>query len=202
MQCKKCKCDIPDDANTCPHCGGNVNGKKKMPKWLIPVIIVLVVLCVIVGGNKENTDVPTDNSADDFTANSTVSEPTDSTVPETKAPVVIGKDAPTIDYEFVDIMTLLDEYQTNEVAADQKYKDKFVKVSGKVKDIGKDILNNIYVCVNDGTDLTWEYAQCYFSDQSEVDKVANIAVGDTITLYGKVGNFNLTLTIDRCVIVE
>ena len=202
MQCKKCKCDIPDDVNTCPHCGGDVNGKKKMPKWLIPVIIVLVVLCAIVGGNKENTDVPTDNSADDSTANSTVSEPTDSTVPETKAPVVIGKDAPTIDYEFVDIMTLLDEYQTNEVAADQKYKDKFVKVSGKVKDIGKDILNNIYVCVNDGTDLTWEYAQCYFSDQSEVDKVANLAVGDTIALYGKVGNFNLTLTIDRCVIVE
>lgn len=202
MQCKKCNRDIPDDANTCPYCGGNVNGKKKMPKWLIPVIIVLVVLCAIVGGNKENTDVPTDNSADDSTANSTVSEPTDSTVPETKAPVVIGKDAPTIDYEFVDIMTLLDEYQTNEVAADQKYKDKFVKVSGKVKDIGKDILNNIYVCVNDGTDLTWEYAQCYFSDQSEVDKVANLAVGDTITLYGKVGNFNLTLTIDRCVIVE
>lgn len=202
MQCKKCNRDIPDDANTCPYCGGNANGKKKMPKWLIPVIIVLVVLCAIVGGNKENTDVPTDNSADDSTANSTVSEPTDSTVPETKAPVVIGKDAPTIDYEFVDIMTLLDEYQTNEVAADQKYKDKFVKVSGKVKDIGKDILNNIYVCVNDGTDLTWEYAQCYFSDQSEVDKVANLAVGDTITLYGKVGNFNLTLTIDRCVIVE
>lgn len=202
MQCKKCNRDIPDDANTCPYCGGNVNGKKKMPKWLIPVIIVLVVLCAIVGGNKENTDVPTDNSADDSTANSTVSEPTDSTVPETKAPVVIGKDAPTIDYEFVDIMTLLDEYQTNEVAADQKYKDKFVKVSGKVKDIGKDILNNIYVCINDGTDLTWEYAQCYFSDQSEVDKVANLAVGDTITLYGKVGNFNLTLTIDRCVIVE
>lgn len=202
MQCKKCNRDIPDDANTCPYCGGNVNGKKKMPKWLIPVIIVLVVLCAIVGGNKENTDVPTDNSADDSTANSTVSEPTDSTVPETKAPVVVGKDAPTIDYEFVDIMTLLDEYQTNEVAADQKYKDKFVKVSGKVKDIGKDILNNIYVCVNDGTDLTWEYAQCYFSDQSEVDKVANLTVGDTITLYGKVGNFNLTLTIDRCVIVE
>lgn len=202
MQCKKCNHDIPDDANTCPHCGGNVNGKKKMPKWLIPVIIVLVVLCAIVGGNKENTDVPTDNSADDSMANSAASEPTDSTVSETKAPVVIGKDAPTIDYEFVDIMTLLDEYQTNEVAADQKYKDKFVKVSGKVKDIGKDILNNIYVCVNDGTDLTWEYAQCYFSGQSEVDKVANLAVGDTITLYGKVGNFNLTLTIDRCVIVE
>lgn len=188
MQCKKCKRDIPDDANTCPYCGGNVSGKKKMPKWLIPVIVVAVIVIAVIGGNsgKNNSDQPTGGSID-TSQNGTV---------------VVGKDSPTIEYEFADVMTMLDEYQTNEVAADQKYKDKFVKITGKVKDIGKDVLNNIYVCVNDGTDLTWEYAQCYFSDQSEVDKVANLAVGDTITLYGKVGNFNLTLTIDRCVIVE
>lgn len=188
MQCKKCNRDIPDDANTCPYCGGSVNGKKKMPKWLIPVIVVAVIVIAVIGGNsgKNNSDQPAGGSID-TNQNGTV---------------VVGKDSPTIEYEFADVMTMLDEYQTNEVAADQKYKDKYVKITGKVKDIGKDVLNNIYVCVNDGTDLTWEYAQCYFSDQSEADKVANLAVGDTITLYGKVGNFNLTLTIDRCVIVE
>ena len=191
MQCKKCNRDIPDDANTCPYCGGNANGKKKMPKWLIPVIVVAVIVIAVIGGNsgKYNSDQPAGGSIDTKDTNQ-------------NGTVVVGKDSPTIEYEFADVMTMLDEYQTNEVAADQKYKDKFVKITGKVKDIGKDVLNNIYVCVNDGTDLTWEYAQCYFSDQSEVDKVANLAVGDTITLYGKVGNFNLTLTIDRCVIVE
>lgn len=185
MQCTKCKRDIPEDANSCPYCGVNIKGKKKMPKWLIPVIIVAVIVIAVVGGNG-NKETPNSTSDDTSKGDATV----------------VGKNTPTIDYEFEDIMTLIDEYKANEVAADNKYKDKYVKITGKVLDINKDILNSVYVNVNDGTEITWDYARCYFSDTAEIEKVAELSVGDTITIYGKVGDYDLSLSIRRCSFAE
>ena len=40
---------------------------------------------------------------------------------------------------------LMSAYAVNEIAADQKYKGKMVRLSGKVDDIGKDIMGTPYV---------------------------------------------------------
>lgn len=97
---------------------------------------------------------------------------------------------------------MIQEYKDNEVAADEKYKGKTVKVTGLVKDIGKDIFDSSYITINDGKDITWDYAQCYFKNKDEIAKVANLQKGDTVTLIGKVGSYSLSLTINKCVFVE
>ena len=40
---------------------------------------------------------------------------------------------------------LYKEYDANEIAADQKYKGKIIEVTGVIRDIGNDIMNNAYV---------------------------------------------------------
>lgn len=51
----------------------------------------------------------------------------------------------------VPLGTLLADYENNEVGADLKYKGKYLKVTGKVGDIKKDILDDIYVTVGTGS---------------------------------------------------
>lgn len=210
MNCPKCNREIPDDASVCPYCASSIKSsaspkadetkkkKKKFPIWVIPVVIVLIIIGNFANpanGKEAGTSQSTDSK--DVQTNGSDS-PTDAA----KNVAATTNSEPQFDFEFDDIMTLIDEYKTNEVAADKKYKDKIVKVTGKVTDIGKDILNSVYICVNDGTEITWDYAQCYFSDNNEIDKVAELSVGDNVTLYGKVSNYNLTLSLKRCVLAE
>lgn len=114
----------------------------------------------------------------------------------------VAPKAPVFDYEFADVVDLVEEYKENEVSADSKYKGKTVKVTGIVKDIGKDILDSAYITIGDGKDITWDYAQCYFKNKDEIAKVANLQKGDTVTLIGKVGSYSLTLTINKCEFFE
>ena len=54
------------------------------------------------------------------------------------------------------------EYEANEIAADSKYKGKYWSISGTVNDIGKDILDNMYVSlVGDGVIFG---VQAFFDD--------------------------------------
>ena len=58
---------------------------------------------------------------------------------------------------------LMNEYSENEIAADLKFKDMIVVVSGKVTDRSKDILNHIYVALYAGK--TFTCVQCFFNDR-------------------------------------
>ena len=75
------------------------------------------------------------------------------------------------------------EYAANQVAADQKYKDQVVSVSGPITDIGKDISDTAYVVIG-GTD-SLDGVQCFFSSGSE-SQVAAMSKGQSITVKGRV----------------
>ena len=71
-------------------------------------------------------------------------------------------------------------YVQNEVNADNKMKGKKFYVEGKIGDIGKDILDNIYVTLESG-DIV-RTVQCYIDDK---DLVARLQNGQRITVFGK-----------------
>lgn len=78
---------------------------------------------------------------------------------------------------------LASAYEANEVAADTKYKGHVVVVTGKVNDIGKDIVDTAYVTIGGSGFL--DGVQCMFAT-GEQSRVAALSKGQFITVKGKV----------------
>jgi hypothetical protein len=57
------------------------------------------------------------------------------------------------------------EYKANEVAADGKYKDKTLEVSGTVQEIGKDALGAQYVNLSLASNQFEASVHCLFNDE-------------------------------------
>ena len=199
--CKHCKKAISKAAKLCPHCmkkqGTNIN-------TLIIVVVAVIALFVIVGnlGSSSTPEVKDDKQVSNQVNNAQNDQQDNQQNATPDVQEAVTPKAPAFDYEFSDVVDLIEEYKENEVSADNKYKGKTVKVTGIVTDIGKDILDSAYITIGDGEDITWDYAQCYFKNKDEVAKIENIRKGDTVTLIGKVGSYSLSLTINKCEFFE
>lgn len=84
---------------------------------------------------------------------------------------------------------LYKDYEANEVAADAKYKGKVIAVSGVVGNIGKDLLDKMYVSLKTGHVIG--SVQCFFA-KSHQSELANMKKNTEVTLKcmggGKMGN--------------
>lgn len=98
-----------------------------------------------------------------------------------------------VDFE-ISARDLYSEYEQNEVAADNKFKGKKLAVTGVIKDIGNDILNDSYITLNTGN-LIGD-VQCYL-DKNEVAKLSKgqivTVIGKCTGLFGNVGLKNCKL---------
>lgn len=95
-----------------------------------------------------------------------------------------SQDVSSTQYEAVSINDLLDELDANALRAEQTYNGKYIEFSGKLSNIdssGK----YISVCkINDDWGL--ESVHCSITDQSQLDFIAGINKGDTVTIRGEV----------------
>lgn len=102
-------------------------------------------------------------------------------------PAVI--DQPAIE---VTAVALYAEYEENEIAADARYGDRVLQVSGTIKDMGKDILSDLYVTLE--TENYGGSVQCMLAD-SEIAKAVLLTKGSQIVVKGensgKLGNIVL-----------
>lgn len=80
-------------------------------------------------------------------------------------------------------------YNANEIAADEKYKGKAVIISGKIQNIGKDILGSPFVVVGGSGML--DGVQCMFA-KSATSSLASLSKGRTVTISGTVSGKMLT----------
>lgn len=83
---------------------------------------------------------------------------------------------------YVTAKALIDAYDANEIAADQKYKDKVIQVSGQVEDISEDIMGDPYITLCIG-EYGFDCVQCYFAD-SEKGKLARLSKGQNVKVKG------------------
>lgn len=93
---------------------------------------------------------------------------------------------------------LCEEAEANAIAAEEKYKDKLVEVTGTVKSIGKDILDQSYITLSSGDQYSIISVQCYFTDKNEISKVAQLKEGDEVTVIGTVDDFTLNVGVKKC----
>lgn len=179
--CKYCKTEIPADAKICPNCRKKQSGKTK---WIIGAIVILGLLGAAAGGGSDDSteSVVTETSAE---AETTVSE---TTAQETTA----------IEYIEISPDELLTAYEENEVKGDEIYKDKMMRLTGIVGDIGKDILDEVYVTFETSNPYSITSVQCYFDDDSEIQKVMELKPGDTLTVSGRCDGKFANVFIKEC----
>lgn len=92
---------------------------------------------------------------------------------------------------------LVTSYTNNEVSADNNFKGKKFYVEGYIDNIGKDILDDIYVTLKSGDVI--RSVQCYIDDQ---DKVANLRKGQKITVLGQCDGLMMNVLMKNCKLVE
>lgn len=158
---------------------------KKWWFWLIIVVVILAIIGAAAGGNKKSEGSGSTTSS---TA-STQSTPQEESTPEETA----------IEVTAVDLIAAYDE---NEVSADNEYKDKTLKITGTVSDIGVDVANRSYIMLKDEND---PYAilgvQCYFEDDQK-DAIAQLKKGDAVTVTGTCEGKVVSVSIKDCQVTK
>jgi len=90
---------------------------------------------------------------------------------------------------------LYSEYNSNEVAADSKYKGKVVIVSGTIQDIGKDIMDDAYIVIGGSGFL--DSVQCTFT-KGEQSSVARLSKGQQVRVKGEVAGKLGNVLVNKC----
>lgn len=136
-------------------------------------ILLLALYCVLGGGSVDTTESPRSSSR------SGVSTP----FPRARPPVSVSA------------KKLASEYKANEIAADQKYKDRVASISGTVESIGKDILATPYVVLT-GAGF-FPAVQCFFSDADQ-GTLARLRKGQSITIRGRIDGEMGNVLVKEC----
>lgn len=153
-------------------------------------IFILVIIGAIGsgGGNSQDANSNTETSS---VATTSKEDTKDTTKQEEKAQEEVQEEAIAVSaYE------LYKQYDANEVKADRAYKDKVLEITGEVTDIGVS-LNQTYVCLSTG-EYSMFSVQCFFKEDSEIDKVSNLNNGDTVTITGTCDGMSLNIGVNDC----
>ncbi len=115
------------------------------------------------------------------------------------APMPAPAPAPIEEVIEITAQQLYSDYDANEIAADQKYKGKLLKVTGVINSIGTDILGDPYIVLTGGGEYEVWGVQCTFPNtKSWKDKIATMEKGETWHIKGKCTGYliNVLLEVD------
>jgi hypothetical protein len=90
--------------------------------------------------------------------------------------------------------SLVQEYASNEVSADQKYKGKTLTVTGVTERIAKDMMGYSYVELKGHE---FRGVQCYFEDDAVL---AKLGVGQQIKVTGTCEGLMMNVQLKECVL--
>ena len=159
-KCKHCKMDIPKDAKICPHC--RKKQKSGILKWVVLILIIGVVIGAVTGEDK---------SADSTT------KQTEATASDSQK-----QESESIEYISASVNDMMDALNNNAMGASDKYKGKYLEITGKLTNI--DAAGKYIDLMADG-DFEIIGVQCYIKNYDQKAKIASMSEGDTVTLKGK-----------------
>ncbi len=148
--------------------------KSVFKRWWFWVIIVII--GVVVAVNQGNDDKTASTNANSTSSVATVTK---------EKPIVVKAE---------DLAATFDE---NEIKGNKLYKDKLAEITGTVSDIGES-LGQTYVVLSSGKDFSITNVQCFFKDDNEISKVAEIKKGTKVTIIGKIDGKSLNVAVNDC----
>ena len=145
---------------------------KKKRWWAVGAIVLIIIISAASGGGDSIDDPDT-----------TASETTPSAEPSKKGAPSEEPEPEEPKAMKVEAKTILKEFEENEAAADGKYKDKTLQVTGVVAKVDTEIMDEdeYVVQVGAGTDFDFITVNC--DDQSS-EAVSSLKKGDDITVVG------------------
>ncbi len=171
--CQKCGNEMDDKAILCVNCGTPVKQQKQFyKKWWFWVIIALV---IIIGasssGGEENKDKTNSSSSQ-----TTVSSASEKKETSSKEKIV---------YEKTSLKDMMDLLEENALKAEKTYQNKYVQISGKIKNFDSD---GKYISIEpvNADDWNFETATCNIENDKQRDFLLEKKVGDKITVKGEV----------------
>ena len=200
--CSECGKEISSQATTCPDCGNpqksSIGILLGIGILLVPIIfswftlrpgyrtrsrviafcwLFVVIFAVFGAEQSENPSRPSSPQPAATTSNSSLRD----------------------NIMNVSAMQIVSEYDNNEIAADSRYKGKYVRISGVVNDIAKDILDNMYVTIGGGADFELRSVQAFFPDKYE-GILAELRKGSRITVVCRIDGLMLNVIGRDCVL--
>jgi hypothetical protein len=104
------------------------------------------------------------------------------------------EDAPAPDYSSaeivdMDISTIFDEVESNELAANRKYMNKVVRISGVIQGISEETYDKgvFYLEIDNGEQYEYNSIRCYGLPE---DVMLSLSKGENITILGICNSFN------------
>jgi len=165
--------------------------------------IVLILVLLTLGGlmlNKSEDSTDLDTAVDDL--NESVDDLKEAVGNDTEEKEQEEKEEEIV-YTKVELGTFFEEYETNEVNAQEKYVGNYIETTGTVTDVSKDILDKVYVSLEPSSADKWYVGptlQCYIK---EGESVSDLSKGDTITVQGRVAESTMTMisvTAKDCIV--
>ena len=104
--------------------------------------------------------------------------------------------------EVINAPALIDAYQENELKADNTYQGKIIVVKGNIDNLGKDILDDVYISLADDEQYSFNSVRCTLKDEKEISKASELSKGDEIYILGVVDDYlMLSVNLEKCYIV-
>lgn len=92
---------------------------------------------------------------------------------------------------------LYNDYQSNEIAADQSYKGKVIEVTGVIRDIGNDLMDEPYITLA-GDEFIGD-VQCYLKNKSDA---INLSKGQFVKVKGLCDGLFMNVLVQGAIILE
>ncbi len=160
IHCSKCGKDVSKNAKFCPYCRNPI--KKEIYKQWWFWLIIIFWFFVIVGALGEDTETNSNTSNNSGSQNST----------------------PTIEYTKVDIDDMENELENNAAAASEKYKGKYLEVTGRLGTIDSSLKYFSLESPTDKWDLTGIY--CRLKDSKTREFVKTLSRNQIISVKGQI----------------
>lgn len=156
---------------------------KKIILGIVGIIVLFVIIGAVGGGGKKETP-PT----------APAGEQREEARPEEEQPIEEALSVSTAEF--------ITEFDENQLAAEEKYKDKLIEFTAVIGNISEDILGTPFLSLKPTAEEFYmgTTIKCSFKEKSELTAVKN---GQTVTLQGVVDTQSLgIISIKSCKIVS
>lgn len=174
IKCPECGKEISSSAGSCPNCGHPINGgekqqtivvkEKKKGSCLGKILIVFIIFVAIGFAAAQMGD---DSNSGRTTSRSETSD---------------QKETEPIEYTSVTVNELMSDLDSNAMNASDKYKGKYLEVTGKLSNIDS---SGKYIDLVPDEDFAIIGIQCYIKNNEQKEAIKSMNIGDTVTVRGK-----------------
>lgn len=167
---------------------------KKILKWVGIVFGVLIVLGIIANAGSSSKTPSTDSATGN--KKEVITEQTSDTNKAVEEPKQVE-----VPMEVV-TLTFISDFDKNQLSAEEKYKDKLVKLTAYIKNISEDIMGTPFLSLQPTTDQYYfgTTIQCLFKAKSELTSLEN---GKSVVVEGRFKSQDMgVIRIDNCKVVK